>query len=117
MNNVVYVKAMKKLRNRIDVRIDLHNKKDYFKWTSKPAYMSQAMFDNDLVAIRKSKVALGHNKPAYAGMCILNLSKVLVHELHYGCIKKKCGDKLRLLFTHTDRLMDEIKTEDVYKRF
>ena len=25
------------------------------KWTSKPSYMSQKIFDNDIVAIRKSK--------------------------------------------------------------
>ena len=34
------------------------------------------IFDNDLVAIRKNKVTLTLNKPAYAGMCILDLSKV-----------------------------------------
>ena len=41
----------------IDVRL-VSNKKDYLKWTSKPSYMSQKIFDNDLVAIRRSKVTL-----------------------------------------------------------
>ena len=45
------------------------------------------MFDNDLVTIRISKVKLTLNKPAYAGMCILDLSKVLMYESHYNCIK------------------------------
>ena len=31
------------------------------------------IFDNDLVTIRKSKVTLTLNKPAYTGMCILEL--------------------------------------------
>ena len=35
------------------------------------------MFDNNLVTIRKSKVLLKLNKPAYIGMCIFELSKVL----------------------------------------
>ena len=50
------------------------NEKDYLKWTSKPRSMSQEIFDNDLVAIRKSKVTLTLSKPAYVGMCILDLS-------------------------------------------
>ena len=35
------------------------------------------VFDNDLVAIRKSKITLTFNKPAYVGMCILDLNKLL----------------------------------------
>ena len=35
------------------------------------------IFDNDLVAIRKSKITLTFNKPAYVGMCILDLNKLL----------------------------------------
>ena len=32
-------------------------KNDYLKWTStKPSYMSHEILDNDLVAIRKTKV-------------------------------------------------------------
>ena len=38
-------------------------------------------------------------------------------ELHYDCIKSKCGKNSRLLFTDTDSLMYEIKTEDVYEDF
>ena len=52
MNNDVYGKTMKNLRNRIDVK-PVNNKKDYLKWTSKPSYMSHKIFDNDLVAMRK----------------------------------------------------------------
>ena len=56
MNNAVYSKIMENLRNRIDVRL-VSNRKDYLKWTSKPSYMSQNVFHNDLVAIHKSKAA------------------------------------------------------------
>ena len=37
--------------------------------------MSHKIFDNNLFAICKSKVALKLNKPAYIGMRILGLSK------------------------------------------
>ena len=79
--------------------------------------MSQNVFDNDLVAIRKNKVTTMLNKPAYIGICILELIKVLRYELHYDYANNKYGNKSRLLFTETNCLMYEIKTEDVYKDF
>ena len=57
MNNAIYGKAMENLRNRIDVKL-VNNEKDYLKCTSKPTYMSHKIFDNNLVAIRKDKLAL-----------------------------------------------------------
>ena len=38
--------------------------------------MLHKAFDNDSVAIRNNKFTLTLNKPAYIGMCILELSKV-----------------------------------------
>ena len=79
--------------------------------------MSHKIFGNNLTVIQKSKVVLKPNKPAYTEMCILELRKVLMYEFHYDYIKNKCDNKSKLLFTDTDSLMYEIKTEDVYKRF
>ena len=45
--------------------------------------MSHKIFDNDLISIHKSKVTLTLNKPAYAGIYILGLRKVLMYEFHY----------------------------------
>ena len=50
-------------------------------------------------------------------MYILELCKILMYEFHYGCIKNKYGNKLKLLFTDTDSLMYEIKAENVYEDF
>ena len=79
--------------------------------------MSHKIFDNNLVAIRKSKLALKFNKPVYIEMCIFELSKVLMYEFHYDYIENKYHSKSKLLFTYTDSLMYEIKTEDVYENF
>ena len=107
---------MENLRNRINVKL-VNNEKDHSKWTSKLSYMSQKIFDNNLFAIRKSEVALKLNKPGYIGMCILELSKVLMYEFHYDYTKSKYDNISKLLFTDTDGLMYEIKTEDVYRDF
>ena len=116
MNNAAYSKTMENLRRRINLKL-VKNEKDYLKCTSKPSYMLHKMFDDNLVAIRKSIVALKLNKPAYNGMCILELSKVLLYEFHYDYIKNKYDNKSKLLFTDTDSLMYDIKTEDVYEDF
>ena len=70
--------------------------------------MSQKIFENNLVAIHKSRVTLPLNKPAYVGMCISHLSKVLMYELHCGYIKHKYDNNSRLLFTDVNSLMYEI---------
>ena len=64
---------MENLRNRINVKLG-NNEKDYLKCASKPSYMSHKILDNNLVAIRKRKITLTLNKPAYIGMCILDLN-------------------------------------------
>ena len=49
MCNAVYGKTMENLRNRIDVKL-VSNTKDYVRRSSKPNYMPQKMFENDLAA-------------------------------------------------------------------
>ena len=79
--------------------------------------MSRKIFDNNLVAKHKSKLVLKLNKLAYIGMYVLVMSKVLMYKFHYDYIKNKYGNKSKLLFTDTDNLMYEIKTENVHKDF
>ena len=75
--------------------------------------MAHEVFDNDLVTIRKSKVTLILNRPAFAVMFILDLSSVLMYEFLYNYIKNKYGNNSRLIFTNTESLIYEIKREDV----
>ena len=93
MNNAVYSKTCKTCKQQKILFIRLaSNKKYYLSWTYMSNYMSQKRFDNDLVAIPKSKVALTSNKVAYVGICILDLSEVLMNEFHYDYFKNKYGN-------------------------
>ena len=40
-----------------------------------------------------------------------------MYKFHYDYIKNKYGNNSRLLFTDTESLIYEIKTEDVYEDF
>ena len=99
MNNVIYRKIKENLRNRISIQL-VNNNKNYLKYRSKPSCISCEIFGNILVAIHKSKLALKLNKPAYIGMYILELSKVLIHKCYYDYLKNKYDNKSKLLFTN-----------------
>ena len=114
MNNSVFGKTMENIRNRVDIKL-VNNKKQAEKLSAKPNYKHCNIFSEDLVAIHMKKTKLDFDKPVYLGMCILDLSKTLMYDFHYNYIKKKYGDKAKLLLTDTDSLMYEIQTEDFYK--
>ena len=116
MNNSVFGKTMENIRKRVDVRL-ITDEKKLLKMVSKPTYVSSKIFNENLVAVHKIKETLTLNRPTYIGMCILDLSKTLMYNFHYNYIKKKYGNKAKLLFTDTDSLTYEIEAEDVYQDF
>ena len=116
MNNSVFGETMENLRKRVDVKL-VTNEKKLDKLTSKPTYVSSKIFNENLMAVHKIKETLTLNRPAYVGMCILDLSKTLMYDFHYNYIKKKYNDKAKLLFTDTDSLTYEIEAVDAYKDF
>ena len=116
MNNSVFGKTMENLRKRVDIRLVTDEKK-LLKLTSKPTYVSYKIFNENLMAVHKIKEALTLNRLAYVGMCILDLSKTLMYDFHYNYIKKRYGDRARLLFTDTDSLTYETEADDVYQDF
>ena len=96
MNNSVFGKTMENIRKRVDVRLVTDEKK-LLKYSSKPTYVSSKIFNENLVAVHKIKETLTLNRPAYVGMCILDLSKTLMYNFHYKYIKKKYGHRHRQL--------------------
>ena len=114
MINSVSGKTMEKLRKRINVRF-VNNKKDFLKYTSRSTYVTHKLFNKNVAAIHEIKLVLILNKPIYVGFTVLDLSKWLMYDFHYHFIKKNFSTKL--LFTDTDSLTYEIKSENVYKDF
>ena len=118
MNNSVFGKTMENIRNRVNVKL-VNSPEKFKKLVAKPNYESRKILnDNDnenLVSVHMKKTSLTMNKPVYLGMSILDLSKTLMYDFHYGYIKRKYGNRAKLLFTDTDSFLYEIQTEDFYK--
>ena len=51
------------------------------------------------------------NKPIYVGFTVLELSKWLIYDFYYSFVKQNFNAEL--LFTDTDSLTYEIKSENV----
>ena len=114
MINSVYSKTMENLHKRINVRL-VNSEKDFLKYTNTPTDITHKIFGKNYDAIHEIKPVLTLNKPIYVGFTVLELSKWLMYDFHYNFIKKHFDAEL--LFTDTDSLTYEIKSEDVCKEF
>ena len=105
---------MEIFRKRISVKL-VTNEKYFLKYTSKPSYISHKIFGKNYAVIHEIKPVLILNKPICVGFTVLELSKWLIQDFHYNFIKKKFDAES--LFTDTDSLAYEIKSENVYEEF
>ena len=118
MNNSVFGKTMENLRKRVDIKLvktDGSENEKLRKLIAKPVFNRRIKFSDDLSAIHVNKTSLRLNKPIYVGFSVLDLSKHLMYDWYYNNLKKKYGENCTLLYTDTDSLLVDIKTNDVYK--
>ena len=78
-------------------------------------HITHKIFGKDYAAIHEMKPVLILNKPIYVGFTVLDLSKWKMYNFHYNFIKKNFNAEL--LFTDTDSLTYEIKSENIYEGF
>ena len=112
LNNSIYGKSIENIRKTINVKL-VNDKKTYQKCVNKPNFISQKIFDKNIVAVHCSKTILTLNKPIYVVFCILELSKLLMYQFHYDYVLKTFNS-IKILFTDTDSLVSEIKNGIVY---
>ena len=93
----------------------LNKAEDFLKYTSRPTYIIHKTFGENFAAIHEIKPVLTLNKKIYVEFTGLDLSKWKMYDFHYNFIKKSFDAEL--LFTDTDSLTYEIKSENVYAEF
>ena len=106
MINSVYGKTVENLRKRINVRL-VNNAKAFFKYTSRPSYITHKILRENYATIHEIKPVLILNKPIYVGFTVLDLSKRKMYDFHYNFIKNSFDAEL--FFTDRDSLTYEIK--------
>ena len=117
MNNSVFGKTMENVRERSKIKIVNGRETEKLeKLIAKPNYKGAFVFENsNLISVNMGNSTVVLNKPIYLGQAILDISKTLMYDFHYGYIKLKYGELARILFTDTDSLCYEIQTDDFYK--
>ena len=118
MNNSVFGKTMENLRNRVDVKLvrtDGTENEKIRKIIAKPNFNRRVRFSDELSAIHVNKTKLTLNKPICVGFSVFDLSKKLMYDWYYNNLKKRYEENCSLLYTDTDSLLVDIKTNDIYK--
>ena len=114
MNNSMFGKTMENLRNRRKIDIT-GGDVSFRKMVAQSTFKSFTIFHEHLVAVERLQSELTLNRPIYTGLCVLDLSKILMYNFHYNYVKQKYPrEKSKLLFTDTDSLVYKIQTRDLY---
>ena len=99
MNNSVFGKTMENLRKRVSIEL-VKDADRAEKLVMKPNFADLKIFDEFLIAIKMKKTRVVMNKPIFAGMAILDLSKLLMFNFHYEYVKKKWGERFCPVHRH-----------------
>ena len=111
MNTSVFGKKMENIRKHRNIKLVMTEKK-YLRTVIKPNFKSGVLFGENLMGCEMGKIKVVMNKPVYLGQAILDLSKIIMYELHYDYMVPKYGDRLKLCYMDIDSLVYDIKTED-----
>lgn len=117
MNNAIYGKCLENIRQRTDIRLVnrwIGGEKNARNLIAQPNFKKCVIFDENLVSIEMQKTHVMMNKPIIVGMCVLELSKVVMYSFLYDYIKRKYGQDAALVYTDTDSFLLEFKVNDVY---
>ena len=90
----------------------------YLKSIAKADFKKRTVINKNIVAIHRKKIFIKLNKPIINGMCILDImdtSKDLMYNFHYKTMKEQYEENIKLLFSDTDSICFEVKTNDLYE--
>lgn len=95
---------MENVRNRM--RMDLIcDEKKCQKLINKTTFKNITIYNENLAGIHGYVDELEFNKPIYVGFSILEISKTLMYDFHYGTMKKYYRDNLKLLYMDTGNIL------------
>ena len=114
MNNSVFGKTMKNIRNRRAVKLVVKEERRK-KLVSAPNYDSCWQFSDSLMPTEMRKTEVLMDKPIAVGQAILDISKTLMYEFWYDYLKPKYQDNIKLRYMDTDSFIQQIHADDYFK--
>ena len=82
----------------------------------KPNFKDGRKFSENLMGVEMGKYKIKMTKPVYLRQAILDLSKIVMYEIHYVYMLPKYGGNcLQFCYMNTDSFVYHIKTEGYYK--
>ena len=109
MNNSFFGKTCEDVRKYKDVKVALKEKR-VRKLIARPTVKQWKIYEENLAAVQLKRATVELNKPRYIGMCILDISKIVMYRFHYDYMMEKYPGT-KLLFTDTDSFCYNIPTE------
>ena len=100
MNNSVFGKTMKNIRNHRAVKLVVKEERRK-KLVSAPNYDSCWQFSDSLMPTEMRKTEVLMDKPIAVGQAILDISKTLMYEFWYDYLKPKFQYNIKLCYMDT----------------
>ncbi|XP_050527948.1 uncharacterized protein LOC126898042 [Daktulosphaira vitifoliae] len=114
MNNSVFGKTMENVRLRLKMELTSSEAR-YRKLVNLPNHKGTTIYGDNLCAVHLHKDDLVFDKPMYIGFAVLDISKTLMYDFHYGTMKALYGENIELLYMDTDSLIYLVKTKNFYE--
>lgn len=114
--NSLFGKSIENKRKYSQIKV-IMDKKKLAKNISKPVFDEFLILDEEKVFAKLRKTRIVLDKPIYLGFTVLELSKLLMFQLHYDTFKKYYDDKIELIYTDTDSFIYHIQTDDLVRDF
>ena len=113
--NSIFGKTMQNTRKQKKIEIITGNEVAKFnKLSAKNLIKKINIFNEETVAIERVKGTVKLDQPMYIGQAILDRSKLYMYHVYYDILKKKYGENIELLYSDTDSMVLNIKTDDLY---
>lgn len=116
MVNSFFGESIENKRKYVNVRAVL-NQEQLNKCIKNPLYEEFMILDDSKAFVKYRKTRVIMDKPIYLGFTVLELSKLLMYNLHYSVFKPFYGSRLKLVYTDTDSFIYHMETENLYKDF
>ena len=116
MNNAIFGKTMKNVRNHVDVKLltKCDGRYGAEAMIAKPNYHNRSVFAENLIAVEMRKLEVKFNKPIYVSMCILDISKICLYEISPRVYWYNSGTTVSLFYDKCKIMYEQSHTMSGY---